>query len=129
MTLIDPADRRFVEGDEESRQRARQEWHRQRFAAQVERSELPQLGRADLTPHRFGIVEHVPSGRLYRVRRDELPDLEYANAIAYYLDENGTPVLLEEPPGPQSRQALEQQQADQAARRAAPRPKPAWLTR
>jgi hypothetical protein len=127
MTIIDPADARFVTGSPEEIEEARRQWHRQRFAAQVANSALDQLDAADLKPHRFGIVEHAPTGRLYAVRRDELPDLEYANAIAYYVDASGAPRLLEEPPGPQSVQALAEQQANREKRRAAPRPRPAWM--
>jgi hypothetical protein len=52
MTLIDPADRRFVEGSDEDREAARREWHRQRLVAQVLSSSLPELARSDLAFHR-----------------------------------------------------------------------------
>ena len=105
--LLDPADQRYVTGSPEDRKRARDEWHRHRYAAQVMRSDLEEIPRADLAPLRFGVVEDTRTGAFYRPRRDGLVDLEYANAIAYYVDAAGTPVLLERPPGPQNRAELE----------------------
>jgi hypothetical protein len=128
MSVLDPSNPIYVTGTEEDRKRARDQWHRDRFVAQVRRSSLPELPRATLAFGRFGIVEDTTDGRLYRARRDEIGDLEYATGVvAYYLNEAGLPVLLEEPPGPQSRQALEEQQAAREARRKAPRPRPAWM--
>ena len=73
----------------------------------------------------FGIVEDRADGRLYAVRRDALSDIDHAAGVAaYYLDETG-PHLLEEPPGPQTRQGVEARQAARRARRDAP--KPSWL--
>jgi hypothetical protein len=106
--LLDPTSSRYVEGTEEDRQRARAEWHRQRYIGQVMGSSLEEIPRSDLSFGRFGIVEHVPSGRLYRARRDGIIDLSFVDAAAYYCDQAGTPVLLEPPSGPQSRQELEQ---------------------
>ena len=128
--MLDPADPRFVTGTEQDREAARREWHKQRFLAQLERSSLPEIPRDNLTFGRFGQVEDTTTGRLFRVRHDELGDVEYlGGVVAYYLDEHGSPHLLEEPHGPQSRQALEEQQAEREERRAAPRPKPSWMTR
>jgi hypothetical protein len=128
--MLDPADPRFVTGTEEDREAARREWHKQRFLAQLQRSELPELPLEHLAFGRFGGVEDTRDGRLYTRRPDELADLDYATGVvAYYLDEHGSPHLLEEPHGPQSRQALEAEQAALEERRNQPRPKPSWLTK
>ena len=93
--FLDPNHARYVTGTPEDRERARREWHRQRFIAQVMCSELEEIPRDDITPHRFGTVEDVRTGRLFRQRRDGLIDLDWTDANAYYMDPNGTPILLE----------------------------------
>jgi hypothetical protein len=126
MDILDPANAIYAVGSEKDREQARREWHRQRFAVQVAASSLEQLQAADLESHRFSIVEHTPTGRLYRVRRDELPDLGYSTATAYYIAA-GQPVLLEPPPGPETRQGVEARQEARRQRRAAKKPRPAWM--
>ena len=64
--LLDPADQRYVTGSPEDRKRARDEWHRHRYAAQVMRSDLEEIPRADLAPLRFGVVEDTRTGAFYR---------------------------------------------------------------
>ena len=125
--LLDPAGREFVEGDETTRAEARRAWHAHRWTAQVMSSTLEELPRSELAFRRFGIVEHVPSGRLYRLRKDQLPDIEYSSASAFFTDANGVPVLLEPPPGPQTVDEAERRQAARMERRNAPKPRPAWM--
>ena len=72
---LDPSDARFAIGTEEDRKRARAEWHRQRFIAQVMRSGLEEIPRSDVEPFKFGLVEDTRNGRFYRRRRDALVDL------------------------------------------------------
>jgi hypothetical protein len=127
MTILDPSNPIYAIATEEDRAAARRQWHHERFRAQLERSTLPQLPRDNLTFGRFSQVEDTTDGRLYRVRHDMLGDLELATGVvAYYFDRSGVPRLLEEPPGPQSRQALQEQQA---AREQPPKPRPSWMTR
>ncbi len=132
MSMLDPSNPIYVTGTEEDRKRARDQWHRDRFLAQLLRSSLPEISRASLVDRRFGIVEDTTDGRLYRARRDEIGDLEYATGvIAYYRTEAGVPVLLEEPPPghPQTVDEERQRKAEREQQRSRPRPKPSWLTR
>ena len=92
--LLDPSHARYVTGTPEDRERARREWHRQRFIAQVMRSDLEEIPRDDIQPHRFG-SSRTCDCRLFRQRRDGLIDLDWTDATAYYMDPNGTPILLE----------------------------------
>ena len=128
-TLLDPTDPRYVTGSPENRKHARDEWHRARFAGQVMSSQLEEIPRAHITFLRFGQVEDTRTGTFYRRRRDQLPDLDHANAVAYFIDAAGTPVLLERPTGPKNRAELEQQQAEREQRRNAPKPRPTWMNR
>ena len=41
--MLDPNHARYVTGTPEDRERARREWHRQRFIAQVMRSDLEEI--------------------------------------------------------------------------------------
>jgi hypothetical protein len=43
------------------------------------RSGLEEIPRADIEPLRFGIVEDVRTGRLFRQRRDGLIDLDWTS--------------------------------------------------
>ena len=126
---LDPAHSKFVEGSEADRKRARDEWHRHRYIAQVMASDLEEIPRADITPLRFGVVEDTRTGDFYRPRRDGLVDVNFTNATAYYVDAGGTPVLLERPPGPQNRAEREARQAAREQRRNTPKPRPGWATR
>ena len=92
---LDPSHARYVTGTPEERERARREWHRQRFIAQVMRSDLEEIPRGDVQAHRFGTVEDTRTGRLFRQRRDGLIDLDWTDATHYYMDPAGTPILLE----------------------------------
>jgi hypothetical protein len=65
----------------------------------------------------------------FKLRTDEVPDLEFVNAVAFYRDESGFPRLVEAPPGPSTRQGVEARQAARAEKRNAARPKPSWMTR
>jgi hypothetical protein len=107
-SLLDPEHPRYVTARQIDRKRARDEWHRHRFVAEVMRANLEEIPRADLEFLRFGTVEDIRTGDLYRLRRDGLVDLEYTNAVAYYVGADSVPVLLERPPGPQTRAELEQ---------------------
>jgi hypothetical protein len=128
--LLDTADPRHVTGSPEDRQRARDQWHRHRYTAQVMRSDLEEIPRKEIAPLRFGLVEDTSTGAFYRPRRDGLVDLEYmTNAVAYYVDAAGSPVLLERPPGPQNRAEFERRQAERERRKAAPKPRPTWAQR
>jgi hypothetical protein len=116
---LDPNDARFVVGTEADRKRAREDWHRQRFIAQVMGSGLQEIPRSHVEPFKFGLVEDTRNGRFYRCRRDALVDLNHTNATAFYVGHDGVPVLLEEPAnGPQNRDELDAQQAERQERRA-----------
>jgi len=123
--ILDPADARFVAGTEEERTKARQEWHRQRFAHQVMSSDLVEIPRAHLQPLRGPrLLEDTATGDFYVPRRDGLIDMEYVkNAVAYFCAADGTPVLLERPSGVKSRAELEQVRGEREQRRNAPRPR------
>ena len=122
--LLDPNHPRYVTGTEEDRKQARDEWHRTRYVARVMASSLPEIPRSDIEPLQFGRVEDVRSGTFYRVRRDSLADLDWTNAVAYYTDPAGTPVLLEQPSsGPANRAELQAREAEREARRSAPKPR------
>ena len=82
---LDPAHSKFVEGSEADRKRARDEWHRHRYIAQVMASDLEEIPRADITPLRFGVVEDTRTGFFYRPRRDGLVNVNFTNATAYYV--------------------------------------------
>ena len=94
------------------------EARRQRQIEQARRSGWPELDRADLVFHRFGVVEHQPTGELYQRHRGELVDALYVSAAAYYPTERGEIVFLERPPArsPQTREELEQRQAEREQR-------------
>jgi hypothetical protein len=127
-TLLDRADPRYVTGSPEDRKRARDEWHRHKYIAEVMRSGLEEISRAEISPLRFGAVEDTRTGDFYRPRRDGLVDLNWTSAVAYYCDDAGTPILLERPSsGPQNRAEFEAHAAEREQRRNAPKPKPAWM--
>ena len=125
--ILDPADPKYVTGSEEERKEARQAWYRQRFTAQVmSRDDLEEIPRANLHPLRGPrLLEDTATGAFYVPRRDGLIDLDYIpDAVAYYVDPAGTPVLLERPTGgAKSRAELEQRRAERERRRNAPRPR------
>ena len=121
--LLDPASPRFVTGSEDDKKQAREEWRRQRFTADVMRSDLTEMPRSNLQPFRYRTLEDTTTGTFSQPRLDGLTDLDHADAIAYFLDAAGTPVLLERPTGVKSRRELEQHQAEREARRAAPKPR------
>ena len=118
---LDPADARFVTGTAEEQRRARAEWRRARFIAQVMASNLPEIPRADLTSGRFGRLEDTRTGTFYRAALGQLHDLDYTPAVAYFVGVDGTPFLLERPSGPKTRAELEQQQRERDERRNAPK--------
>lgn len=125
--ILDPADHRLVVGSEEERKEARQEWLRARFTHQVMSSDLEELPRSRLQPLRGPrVLEDTESGDFYFVRLDGMIDMDFVkSAVAYYCAADGTPVLLERPPGgmPQTRQEFEQRRAEREQRRNAPRPR------
>ena len=101
----------------------RQELRRRRDLATARREGWPRLEPNDLVFMRYGVVEHTPTGALYHVHRGELVDGLYVSAAAYYVTESGAIVFLEAPPStdPQTRDELEQRQAEREQRRNAPR--------
>ena len=128
--LLDPNDERFVTGSEADRKQAREEWHRQRFIADVMRSDLVEIPRSNLEPFRYRTLEDTTTGTFYQPRLDGLIDLNYnPGAVAYYIDATGLPVLLEEPAGPRTRAELEQYHVAREQRRNARKPRPAWMNR
>jgi hypothetical protein len=122
--LLDPAHPRYVTGSPEEREQARREWQQHRFTAQVMASNLEEIPRAHLELHRFGVVEDDRTGTFYRPRRDGLIDLEFTNAVAYYVDADGVAVLLERPSGPATRSEVEQRRAEREQRRNTPQAAP-----
>jgi hypothetical protein len=118
--MLHPSDPRFVTGTQEQIAEVRREWYRQRFAAQVMRSNLEEIPRSDLASIHTGLLEDVRDGTFYRPRRDEVADLDHTpSAVAYFVDSRGNPILLERPTGVKSRAELEQRRADREALRAA----------
>jgi hypothetical protein len=118
--MLHPSDPRFVTGTQEQIAELRREWYRQRFTAQVMRSNLEEIPRSDLASIHTGLLEDVRDGTFYRPRRDEVADLDHTpSAVAYFVDSRGNPILLERPTGVKSRAELEQRRADREARRAA----------
>ena len=116
--LLDPASPRFVTGSEDDKKQAREEWRRQRFIADVMRSDLTEIPRSNLEPFRYRTLEDTTTGTFYEPRLDGLIDLSYIPAaVAYYIDGSGLPVLLEEPHGPKTRAELEARQAEREQRR------------
>jgi hypothetical protein len=126
--LLDPTSPRFITGSEADQKQARDEWRRNRYVAEVMRSDLEEIPRSNLKPLRYGTLEDTTTGTFYRPRRDGLTDLNDATGtVAYYVDPDGTPVLLERPNGPKTQAELEQQQAEREQRRNAPKSRPAWM--
>ena len=92
------------------------------------RSGLEEIPRSNLEPFRFGTLEDTTTGTFYQPRRDGLIDFNYVkNAIAFYVDRAGLPVLLERSNGPQTRAELEAREDEREQRRNAPKPRPAWM--
>jgi len=77
----------------ETRARAREQHRRDQRLRIAMRSQVPELRRADLEPGRFGMVEHR-DGTRYRIKRGEVD--EHHCGAAYYLDQTGDVVFLEE---------------------------------
>src|SRR4029453_13996663 len=96
-TLLDPPAPRYVTGSPEDRKRARDEWHRHKYIAEVMRSPLEEIPRADISHLPFGVAEDTRTGDFYPPRHDGVVDLNWTSAVAYYIDAAGTPVLLERP--------------------------------
>jgi hypothetical protein len=118
--MLDPSHPVFVTGTPQEQAQARVEWRRQRFTAQVMRSNLEEIPRSDLASIHTGLLEDVRDGTFYRPRRDEVADLDHTpSAVAYFVDSRGNPILLERPSGVKSRAELEQRRADRKALRAA----------
>ncbi len=84
----------LLEGDEESRRRARLELARAQRLHVAETSKLPRLDLDELEFHRFGVVVHVPSGDRYKVSHGEHVEAQHSPATAWYLDRD-EPVFLE----------------------------------
>jgi hypothetical protein len=60
--LLDPTHPRFETGDEESRQQARAQWHRDRLVAQVLNSPLPELDRGRHLSDSYEPADKAPAG-------------------------------------------------------------------
>jgi hypothetical protein len=73
---------------------------RRRQLEHARRAGWPQLEHDDIVFRRFGLVEHKPTGRLYRLHRGQLVDALYTTAVAWYLSERDEVVFLEDAPGP-----------------------------
>ena len=105
-----------VEGDERQVRHDAQQQHRTRLAM---RSNLPEIARSDLRFGKFGQVEQISTGKLFRRIRGEVGDRQFSNAAAFFIDRSG--VVYLEPPagGPKTRNEIEERKAQRAARRAA----------
>ena len=98
---------------------------RERIAMQ---SGKPCLSASDLGPAHLGLLEHAPTGDYYRVSRGEQYGEQRDTFAAFIINRDGSVTFLERPSsGPQNRDELDQARADREARRAAPRPRPAWM--
>ena len=125
--LLDPSSSRFVTGTAEEQEEARREWRRHMLIREVVRSDRVEIPRAELVSRRFGILEHESTGSYDRAVGGDPQFLRHAEW--YFVTEAGDVLLLERPSsGPQSRQELEQLEADREARRNTPKLKPAWMT-
>jgi hypothetical protein len=125
---IDLTDRRFVEGTEESRRRAREEAAEQiRMYQQHDlamKSQLPEIPRAQLEFGKFGRVEDG-AGEFYSVIRGVVTDPAHSPAVAFYVTAAGDVAWLERPAsGPQNRGQLEEQHAERERGDAEPKPRP-----
>ena len=129
MNVTSVDDRRLVEGSDESRRQAREELRRHLVLEQAMRSRIPEVARSDLKFGRFGIIEDIRTGSIYKVRRGQLEDPAHSNAVAWYLAADGAPQYLEQPAGlPKTvaeaetkRLEREQRKAERAAQAAAPK--------
>jgi hypothetical protein len=125
--MLNPTDPVFVVGSPQEQAQARAEWHRQRLIAQLMRADnVKEIPRADLRAFHAGVLEDTRTGEFYRPRRDGVIDLQYTQAVAYFFDAAGSPIVLERPSGIQNRAEFEERQAERERRRSAPRPKPTW---
>ena len=69
--LRDPSDSVFVTGSQEEQATAREEWRRQRFIAELMKSNLPEIPRSRLDFGRHTITD-TATGDLYRACQGEL---------------------------------------------------------
>jgi hypothetical protein len=117
--LLDPSHPRFVTGSEADQAKARAQWRADRFLHQLMSSDLSEIPRSDLRPFRPGVLEDQRTGQFWKPHRGELVDLTYLpGAAAYFIAADGHPVVLEKPPGPQTRDELEARRAANEQRRA-----------
>lgn len=87
-------DEELVTGDEESRQRAREEHRKQQRLHFAENSTWKRIDLADLRFERY-LVENARTGERYRVCRGEAMDASYSPAVAWFIGTDGDPVFLE----------------------------------
>jgi hypothetical protein len=81
---------------------------RQRQLREARKAGWPELQREDLVDRRFGIVEHRPSGRLYKLHQGDLLDANvYLSVAAWFVAGSGAIRFLEDPPGGSPRTVAE----------------------
>ena len=110
---------------DEQNQRAARAAHRRQQRLRI----AMQSGWAEVPRNRLkfgarGQVENEATGEFYAVYRGEV-DPQACPVIAYYIDEDGSPVFLEPPRGPRNRDELAASREARERRRAAqtkPRP-------
>ena len=87
-------DEALVAGDDETRQRAREDRRKQQRLHFAESSNWKRIDLADLQFGRY-VVENVRTGERYRVCRGETIDAAYSPAVAWFIGTDGGPVFLE----------------------------------
>jgi hypothetical protein len=123
------SDQELVEGVEPAQSKAQEDLRREQRLRVAMQSGRPELPRSDLIPAHLSLLEHVPTGEFYGISRGEQYGASFDGFDAFFVDGNGDAVFLQHPScGPRSRGELEEMRAAREARRAAPKPKPSWMT-
>ena len=133
MTIIDPNDRRLVEGSVEQQQEARKQLKRDLRVQEALRSGIEQLEHTDIEYRRFDLV-HRPTGRIFRVTRGD-PFVTFQpsmTAPAFFIGTSQEAVFLTLPPenSPQTLEEEAEQKAEREQRKAeqqASKQRPAWM--
>jgi hypothetical protein len=88
------SDQDLIEGGEPAQARARDEFRRDQRLRVAMNSGKPEIARARLAPARFGSVEDVETGTLYRISAAE-HDGANDTFDAFAVAKSGDPIFLE----------------------------------